>query len=78
MSLQNVFTARNRFLLVMAVLLPLGCCWRAVAEWLLARRALKPVQRMTETAIGSPRNTLAERVPETEPAIELEPAGQDF
>ena len=78
MSLQNVFTARNRFLLVMAVLLPLGLLLAGGGGWLLARRALKPVQRMTETAHRITAEHLAERVPETEAGDELDRLAKTF
>jgi two-component system, OmpR family, sensor kinase len=78
MSLQNVFTARNRFLLVMAVLLPLGLLLAGGGGWLLARRALKPVRRMTETAHRITAEHLAERVPETAAGDELDRLAKTF
>ena len=78
MSLQNVLTARNRFLLVMAVLLPLGLLLAGGGGWLLARRALKPVQRMTEAAHRITAEHLAERVPETEAGDELDRLAKTF
>jgi heavy metal sensor kinase len=50
MSLESVSAARRRFLLVMAAVLPLGLLSAGGGGWLLARRALKPVDRMTEAA----------------------------
>ena len=78
MSLQNVFNARNRFLLVMAVMLPLGLLLAGGGGWLLARRALKPVQQMTEAAHRITAEHLAERVPETETGDELDRLAKTF
>lgn len=50
MSLENMHKTRHRFLLIMAALLPLGLLLAGGGGWLLARRALDPVDRMTRTA----------------------------
>ena len=68
MSLESVAAARRRFLLVMAAVLPLGLLSAGGGGWLLARRALKPVDRMTEAA----RRISAERLEER-----LETSGTD-
>jgi heavy metal sensor kinase len=50
MSLESVSMARHRFLLAMAAVLPLALLFASGGGWLLARRALQPVDRMTEAA----------------------------
>ena len=49
-SLQNVSETLTRFLLVMAVLLPAGLLLAGSVGLVLARRALRPVDRMIEAA----------------------------
>jgi two-component system OmpR family sensor kinase len=62
MSLESVSAARRRFLLVMAAVLPLGLLSAGGGGWLLARRALKPVDRMTEAARRISAEHLEERL----------------
>lgn len=50
MSLENSHQTQRRFLLIMASVLPLGLLFAGGGGWLLARRALKPVDHMTRTA----------------------------
>lgn len=50
MSMENMLQTRRRFLLMMAAVLPLGLVLAGSGGWLLARRALKPVDQMTQTA----------------------------
>jgi heavy metal sensor kinase len=50
MSRQSIVVAGNRFLLVMAGIFPIGLLLAGGGGWLLARRALKPVDQMTEAA----------------------------
>jgi two-component system, OmpR family, sensor kinase len=50
MSLENMYKTRNRFLLIMAAVFPLGLLLAGGGGWLLARRALSPVDKMTKTA----------------------------
>jgi two-component system, OmpR family, sensor kinase len=50
MSLESVSVAQRRFLLVMATLLPLMLLLAGGGGWLLARRALRPVDRMSAAA----------------------------
>ncbi len=50
MSLENMYKTRNRFLLTMTAVFPLGLLLAGGGGWLLARRALSPVDRMTQTA----------------------------
>jgi heavy metal sensor kinase len=62
MSLGSVSMTRRRFLLVMAAVLPLAVLLAGGGGWLLARRALKPVDRMTEAARRISAEHLGERV----------------
>jgi heavy metal sensor kinase len=50
MPLESIAVTRHRFLLVMAAVLPLALLFAGGGGWLLARRALRPVDRMTEAA----------------------------
>src|SRR5499426_590050 len=50
MSLESVSVTRHRFLLVTAAMLPLAALLAGGGGWLLARRALRPVDQMTEAA----------------------------
>ena len=71
-SLQSVIETRIRFLLIMAGLLPLGLLLAGVGGWTLARRALLPVDRMTETANRIGAEQLTERLEETGADDELD------
>jgi heavy metal sensor kinase len=62
MSLESVSVTRHRFLLVMAALLPLAVLLAGSGGWLLARQALRPVDRMTEAARRISAEHLDERV----------------
>ncbi len=62
MSLQVSENARRRFLLTMAAVFPLGLLLAGGGGWLLARRALKPVDRMAETARRISAEHLAARL----------------
>src|SRR4030042_3002181 len=50
MSLEVSYNARRRFLLTMAAIFPIGLLLAGGGGWLLARRALRPVDRMAESA----------------------------
>ena len=71
-SLQNVLETLVRFLIVMAVLLPAGLALAVSGGLMLARRALKPVDRMIEAARHIGAEHLAERVQETGAGDELD------
>jgi heavy metal sensor kinase len=71
-SLQSVFETRNRYLLIMAGLLPVGVLLAGAGGWLLARRALLPVVRMTESATRIGAEHLADRLDETGADDELD------
>ncbi len=71
-SLQSVVETRNRFLLIMAGLFPPGLLLAGVGGWMLARRALSPVDRMTEAANRIGAEHLQERLEETGADDELD------
>jgi heavy metal sensor kinase len=62
MSLGSVSITRHRFLLVMAAVLPLAVLLAGGGGWLLARRALRPVDRMAEAARRISAEHLDERL----------------
>ncbi len=72
MSLKSVDETRLRFLLIMAGVLPLGLILAASGGWLLAHRALKPVDRMTAAARRISAEDLSQRVNETGTGDELD------
>jgi len=76
MSLQNTVETRTRFLLIMAGLLPFGLLSAGLGGWMLARRALQPVDRMTEAANRISAEHLTERVSETGAGDELDRLAQ--
>jgi len=75
-SLRNVAETRARFLLVMAGLFPVGLVLAGLGGWVLARRALRPVDRMVEAAQRISAERLAERVEETGAGDELDRLAQ--
>jgi heavy metal sensor kinase len=62
MSLESVAVTRRRFLLVMAAILPLAVLLAGGGGWLLARRALRPVDRMAAAARRISAEHLDERL----------------
>jgi signal transduction histidine kinase len=50
MSLEGLYLARRHFLWTLAALVPLALILAGTGGWLLARRALRPVDQMTTTA----------------------------
>jgi len=50
MSRKGFYSAMYRFLLIVLILLPVALVFAGGGGWMLARRALKPVDSMTETA----------------------------
>lgn len=72
MSLKSIKETYLRFLLIMAGMLPLGLVLAASGGWLLADRALKPVDRMTATARRISAEHLSQRVDETGTGDELD------
>jgi heavy metal sensor kinase len=72
MSLESVAETRHRFLLVMAGVLPLAVLLAGSGGWLLARRALRPVDQMTEAARRISAEHLDERVRTTGTGDELD------
>jgi heavy metal sensor kinase len=65
MSLESMINTRQRFLLIMAAVLPIGLLLAGGGGWLLARRALKPVDRITAAAQSISGEHLKERLQET-------------
>jgi len=72
MSLESVVETRHRFLLVMAAVLPLAVLLAGSGGWLLARRALWPVDQMTAAARRISAEHLDERVRTTGTGDELD------
>jgi two-component system, OmpR family, sensor kinase len=72
MSLKSIDETHLRFLLIMAGVLPLGLVLAASGGWLLAHRALKPVDRMTAAACRISAEHLSQRVEETGTGDELD------
>lgn len=72
MSLQNLYQTRRRFAWIMAAVLPLGLLLAGGGGWLLARRALKPVDRMTQAARRISGEHLEERLQQTGTGDELD------
>lgn len=62
MSLENSYSTRRRYLLTMAAVLPIALLLAGGGGWLLARRALKPVDRMADAARRISAEHLAERL----------------
>jgi heavy metal sensor kinase len=62
MSLEVSSNTRRRFLLTMAAVFPIGLLLAGGGGWLLARRALRPVDRMAETARRISAEHLAARL----------------
>jgi two-component system, OmpR family, sensor kinase len=72
MSLESIDQTRVRFLLILAGVLPLGLVLAASGGWLLAHRALKPVDMMTAAARRISAEQLSQRVDETGTGDELD------
>jgi heavy metal sensor kinase len=72
MSLESFYVTRRHFLLIMAGVLPLALLLAGGGGWLLARRALAPVDRMTEAARRISAEHLVERLEETGVGDELD------
>jgi heavy metal sensor kinase len=72
MSLESMHMTRHRFLLIMAAMLPLGLLFAGGGGWVLAHRALKPVDRMTDAARRISAEHLTERLEETGAQDELD------
>ncbi len=72
MSLENMYKTRQRFLLTMAAVFPLGILLAGGGGWLLARRVLSPVDRMTRTAQKISGEHLDQRLQESGNGDELD------
>jgi two-component system OmpR family sensor kinase len=71
-SLENMYSTLRRFVLIMAALFPLGLLLAGGGGWLLARRALRPVDHMTRAAQRISGEHLTERLLETGTGDELD------
>ncbi len=71
-SLENMMKTLRRFDLIMAAVFPLGLLLAGGGGWLLARRALRPVDRMTQAVRRITSEHLQERLPETGTGDELD------
>ena len=71
-SLENMFKTLRRFDLIMAAVFPLGLLLAGGGGWLLARRALRPVDQMTQAVQRISSEQLQERLPETGTGDELD------
>jgi heavy metal sensor kinase len=72
LSLENMYRTRHRFFLIMASVLPFGLLLAGGGGWVLARRALKPVDQMTRTAQRISGEHLEERLQEPGGGDELD------
>jgi signal transduction histidine kinase len=71
MSLEGLSMARQHFLWTLAALVPLALVLAGTGGWLLARRALRPVDQMTTTARRIEAEQLAQRLDGAEVDDEL-------
>lgn len=72
MSLESMYRTRRRFLLILAAVLPLVLLLAGGGGWMLAHKALTPVDRMTDAARRISADHLAERLEETGARDELD------
>lgn len=76
MSLQNSIQTRHQFLLIMSAILPAALLLAAGIGYILAKRALLPVDRMVETTRYISGEHLSERLQETGTGDELDRLAQ--
>jgi len=72
MSRENLEKTLRRFLLIMAGMLPVALLLAGGGGWMLARKALRPVDRMTETARRISAEHLDRQVQESGTGDELD------
>ena len=72
MSQENFFRTRRNFLLVMAAVFPVALILAGGGGWMLARRALRPVDEIAETARRISAEHLGGRLKETGTGDELD------
>lgn len=71
-SLENMMKTLRRFDLIMMAVFPLGLLLAGGGGWLLAKRALRPVDLMTQAVLRISSERLQERLPETGTGDELD------
>jgi len=76
MSRESLYATQRRFLLVMAAVLPIALVLAGGGGWMLARRALKPVDRMAEAARRISAEHLTGRLEATGAGDELDKLAQ--
>jgi len=72
MSLESMYLTRHRFLVITLAIIPIALLLAGGGGWLLARRALKPVDNMTEAAERISAEALSGRLEETGSGDELD------
>jgi two-component system OmpR family sensor kinase len=72
MSLENMHKTKQRFLLIMAGVFPFALLLSGGGGWLLARRALRPVDTMTQSAQKISGEHVKERLPVSGSGDELD------
>jgi heavy metal sensor kinase len=72
MSLESMYVTRRRFLVVTLAVLPVALLFAGGGGWLLARRALKPVDSMAEAAERISAEALSDRLEESGSGDELD------
>jgi heavy metal sensor kinase len=72
MSQESLYLAQRRFILVMASVFPIGLLLAGGGGWLLARRALRPVDQMVDTTRRISAEHLARRLETTGANDELD------
>ncbi len=72
MSLKSLHETRKRFLIITLAILPIALLLAGGGGWLLARRALKPVDKMAEAADRISVEELSDRLEETGAGDELD------
>ena len=72
MSTENLHRTLKRFLLIMAAVFPLALFLASGGGWLLAKRALRPIDRITRTARRISAESLDQRLMESGSGDELD------
>ncbi len=72
MSLESMYVTRRRFVTIALSMLPIALLFAGGGGWLLARRALRPVENMTIAADRISAEALSDRLQETGTGDELD------